>query len=181
MKQKGSAEAMVLGLVGIAIAAILVSQVAMTAIYAPQGQVATPLTNSTAITNLNQTPFKGHNFTLTNIDSAAAGSLVITFQGDTNKINVTVNDVAVGNLTTSPTTLTVPATITLTATTRVNYTYVGSSSGAINATNITKAVLTYPQKGSYYSWDSGTQTMWFILPIALVATLLIFVFAGRKT
>lgn len=177
MKKGNAILTMTVAFIGIFIAVTLVGNLVLTTTFTPLAPVPTTVTNSTALTSLNATTFKNHQYATSNIDNTYASTLTVTFAGASNVATVTVNGVSVGNLTTSPTTLTVPLTITLTNPVIVNYTTtVTPYIGAFNATNITSAVLTYNQKGAYYGYDSGTQSMWLVLPIALVAMLLLFIF-----
>jgi hypothetical protein len=179
-KQKGNIAAITMMFIGIVIAVALVSNVVMTTVFNPMQSVSTPVANSTTITSLNASTFKAHNFTASNIDNTRVGSLVVAYQGSSKAINVTVNGITVGNFTgTSPDTFAVPATITLTNPTTINYTFT-QNIGGVNATNVTSATFTYYQKGGYYGWDSGTQAMWLIVGIAVVAALLLFIFGGRR-
>lgn len=180
-RMKGNAiAAMTILFVGIAIAVSLVANVVMTTVYSPLQSTSATYANSTALTNLNSTAYKSHQFYTSNVDNTLASSLVVAYQGiSASTVNVTdVIGTAFCELDgTSPDTCTVPTTVTLT---NGGITYLNYSSVNNNATNITSATLTYSQKGNYYGWDTGTKALWLVVGIAVVAALLLFVFGGRQ-
>jgi len=171
-------------MVGITIAVILVANLALPTAFQPYD----PTTISDAeaavfnMTNINGTSTSGYVFTTSSVDPNYAGYVVVTYQGAAaTGVNIT-NAKATSTFCaldgTSPDTCTISAGTITDTSFGVN---ISSSDIGLNGVNVTGMTLYYEQKGSYSSWDSGTQAIWGMIGVALVAALLLFIFAGGKT
>lgn len=181
--QKGNAIlTAVVTFVGILIAVILVANLALPASETPTYPIASGATNSTAVSNINQTTglaTQFTSFTLTNPTNTLAGSAIVTVTTrGADYINVTDSAGNVLGVLGSTGSFTVNLTATKIVTPLIlNYTTNATGSQTGGGGNVTQVLLSYYQKAASNTWDSGTQALWgTALGIALVSMLILFIF-----
>ena len=180
---------LIMGFVGIFIAIIIVSSVAIPMVMTPiayheEDSVAGVVVGQN-INSTNLTQFKYTNFTVTHVYTGSAGVLAITSDAPTKALNVTTPDdnSLVGTLTgTSPYTVSVSAAnmAKSCSATQCKFNYT-SVSVIVIGYNVTAGTLKYAQTTTAVQdgWDAGTSAIWGILGIALVAILLLMVFSKK--
>lgn len=165
---------MVLSLIAALVAIMIVGSVIMPSITSPTLPVLNTSTNATKLSNINTT--KQHNFTLSNIDTAQAASIDVSFAGlpSGTNIGVDIGATHLGNFTnasTSPQTFSIPAGTVATLTT-VTYT---SNQATTSTGNVTSSTINYYQNASSSTWDPSVQIFWSVLlGIVVVAALIIY-------